>query len=240
MTCPWDGLVRAPAEFCEESLCGWIRQPGNTWSNIGFLLAGAVILYRSRRVGAEHLRGLGYVALATGLGSAFFHASETLIGRFADWAGMYLGASYMLAVNVRRLSGWSRNIIRLFFWGNFLVGMALMVPEALRHPTVYYMAETTLCCVGLEAILFFKYRKTTQYTWLLLYWAVFLAAYLLWNLDIRRTLCDPSHHWISGHAAWHLLDALAMYLIFEYYRQFGQLRFEEEKLQNTTGRPVGA
>jgi len=145
VSCPWDALTRAPAEFCEESLCGWIRQPGNTWSNIGFLLAGAAILYRARRVGAEHLRGLGYVALATGLGSAFFHASETLIGRFADWAGMYLGASYMLAVNVRRLSGWSPNIIRLFFWGNFLLGMGLMVPSS-RHPSVYYIFETTICC----------------------------------------------------------------------------------------------
>ena len=225
MPCPWEGLARAPAEFCEESLCGWIRQPGNTWSNIGFLLAGIAILYRSRRVGAEHLRGLGYVALATGIGSAFFHASETLVGRFADWAGMYLGASYMLAVNVRRLSGWSQAVIRLFFWGNFVLGMGLMVPSS-RHPTIYYVIETTVCCVLLEAILFVKQGKNTHYAWLVRYWLVFLVAYGLWMLDIRKSLCDPGNHWMSGHAAWHLLDAVAMYFLFEYYRQFRVLTYE--------------
>ncbi len=228
MTCPWEGLARAPAEFCEESLCGWIRQPGNTWSNIGFLLAGAAILYRARHDDAAHLKGLGYIAIATGLGSAFFHASETLIGRFLDWAPMYLGTSFMLAVNVRRLSGWSRKIIRFVFWGNFLVGMALMVPESLRHPTVYYIAESTFCCVVLEAVLFIKYRKTTDYSWFVRYWGVFLVAYALWTLDVRKILCDPSNHWISGHAAWHLLDAVALYFLFEYYRQFRVLRYEGE------------
>jgi uncharacterized membrane protein len=135
----------------------------------------------------------------------------------------------MLAVNLRRLTGWSRKIIRLFFWGNFLLGMALMVPESHRHPSVYYIAETTFCCVGLEAVLFLKYRKTTRYRWLMRYWIVFLVAYALWTLDKREILCDPSNHWISGHAAWHLLDAVALYFVFEYYRQFRVLRFEEER-----------
>jgi len=228
LTCPWEGFARAPAEFCEESLCGWIRQPGNTWSNVGFLLVGFAILYRARREDVVHLKGLGYIAIATGLGSAFFHASETLVGRFLDWAPMYLGTSFMLAVNVRRLSGWSRKVIRLVFWANFLVGMVLMVPESLRHPTVYYIAESTFCCVLLEAVLFIKYRKTTDYRWFVRYWGVFLIAYALWTLDVRKMLCHPSNHWISGHAAWHLLDAVAMYFLFEYYRQFRQLRFEEE------------
>jgi hypothetical protein len=156
-------------------------------------------------VGAEHLRRLGYVALATGIGSAFFHASETLIGRFADWAG--------------------KRVIRLFFWGNFLLGMGLLVPSS-RHPTIYYVIETTLCCVLLEAILFVKQGKNTRYAWLVRYWLVFLVAYGLWMLDIRGTLCDPGNHWMSGHAAWHLLDAVAMYFLFEYYRQFRVLTYE--------------
>jgi len=225
LTCPWEGFARAPAEFCEESLCGWIRQPGNTWSNIGFLLVGAAILYRSRRDDAMHLRGLGYAVLANGVGSAFFHASETLIGRFADWAGMYLGASYMLAVNVRRLSGWSRNAIRLFFWGTFLLGMALMALESERHPIAYYIAMM-IGALALELILAFLFRSRTRYACLIRGWVVFLAAYALWILDIRKVLCSPSNHWISGHAAWHLLDAVVLYCLYEYYRQFPQLRQE--------------
>jgi len=228
MTCPWDSFTRAPAEFCEASLCGWIRQPANTWSNLGFLIAGGLILFRARREDARHLRGLGYIAIATGIGSAFFHASETLFGRFLDWAGMYLGASYMLSVNLRRWLLWSRRRIQVVFWASFLLLMALMVPPAHRHPSVYYILETSFCCVILEVLLFVKHRRTTSYPWLIGYWLTFLLAYGLWQLDVRRILCDPDNHWISGHAAWHLLDALALYFLFRFYQQFRSLRYDDE------------
>lgn len=233
MTCPWESLTRAPAEFCEASICGWIRQPANTWSNVGFLVVGVVILRRARKTEARHLSGLGYIVLATAFGSAFFHASETLLGRFLDWAGMYLGASYMLSVNVRRWLRWPRGRIRVLFWANFLVLMALMTPQALRAPSTYYMLEMSFCCVTVEAFLFIRDRRTTNYTWLVRYWTVFLVAYGLWHLDVRRVLCDPGNHWISGHALWHLLDAVALAFLFEFYRQFRVLGFDVSALAET-------
>lgn len=33
---------------------------------------------------------------------------------------------------------------------------------------------------------------------------------------------------ISGHGVWHLLDALALYFVYLFYRQFGVLRFRVE------------
>ena len=34
-SCPWSEWAQAQAAFCEASRCAWIRQPGNTWTNIG-------------------------------------------------------------------------------------------------------------------------------------------------------------------------------------------------------------
>jgi hypothetical protein len=43
MICPWDWLRQSPPSFCEETLCGWVKQPANTWSNIGFLVSAALL-----------------------------------------------------------------------------------------------------------------------------------------------------------------------------------------------------
>jgi hypothetical protein len=222
-TCPWGGLTHVPSPFCEEPLCSWVREPANTWSNLGFLIAGLVILARARHDRALHLRGLGWICIATALGSSFYHASESRIGQIFDWAGMYLGAVYMLSVNVRRLFRWGASAIRALFWLGF-VGLASIMIAAPGAASALYTVQTTFCCVALELALFFRYRRVTRYACLAGYWSVFLVAYTLWILDAKRVLCNPTNHVMNGHAAWHLLDAAALYLMYRYYRQFDVLR----------------
>jgi hypothetical protein len=227
--CPSETPVFRPAEFCEESLCGWIRQPANTWTNIGFLLAGLAILRAARRDGFARLNGLAFIALATGIGSAFFHASETFVGRLFDYGGMYLGASYMLAVNVRRWLMLSRRTIRFLFWASAAAPPLLMLVKDELARSVYFF-EGLACCGLLETYLYFRQRRTgprVRYGRLIGYWLVFLVALSFWWLDRNRVLCSPGNHWISGHGVWHLLDALALCLVYLFYRQFDVLRFRE-------------
>ena len=227
--CPWEGLVFRPAEFCEQSLCSWIRQPGNTWTNIGFLLAGLAILRAARRDGFAFLNGLALIALATGLGSAFFHASETFVGRLFDYGGMYLGASYMLAVNTRRWLLIGRSATRLLFWASAAAPLLMMAVND-RYAATIYLLEGMFCCGFVEALLYFRQRRVgprVHYNWLIGYWLVVLVAFGFWWLDKTRVLCDPGNHWISGHGIWHLLDALALYFVYLFYRQFDVLRFRE-------------
>lgn len=230
-TCPWQNLVFRPAEFCEASLCSWIRQPANTWTNIGFVLAAVFILRAARRDHYEHLRGLALIALATGLGSAFFHASETFVGRLFDYGGMYLGAAYMLSVNVRRWLLPSRRAVRLVFWGAVAGPVLLMIVDD-QYAVALYIVIGMFCCLLLEAFLFLRQRGSgmrTRYRWLGAYWLLVLVAFAFWWLDKKRLLCSPGNHWISGHGAWHLLGALALYFVYLFYRQFDVLRFREER-----------
>ena len=223
MHCPWNELTQVPSEWCEESLCSWVRQPANTWSNVGFLIVGIVILRWTARGRSPHLRGLGYICLVTAVGSAFYHASETFIGRVADYVGMYLGASYMLAVNVSR---WTRRAgpgLRWLFWATLLAPLTVML-YAPRLAVTLYVIETGFCCLGLEVALFVRERKSIHYRSLVIYWGIFLVGYALWQLDIHHVLCDPGNHVINGHAAWHLLNSAALLYLFFYYEQFEVLR----------------
>lgn len=225
--CPWHAFPQSPAGFCEASLCAWIRQPANTWSNLGFLIVGFWILRIARKEGNRHLRGVGYISIVTGLGSAVFHATETLWGVFFDYYGMYLGASYMLSVNVRRWRGWERKSILWLFWGSFAFSMLVMLshPQQMRS---FYLAQALLAgCI--ECILFSSTIQSIRYRYLGAFYLVFLPAFALWLLDEQKIWCNPDIHWINGHAVWHLLSAVGLYFLYRFYAQFDALRFGKDR-----------
>ena len=222
--CPWSAFEFTAADFCEESVCGWVRQPGNTVSNVGFLLAAYFIIRHAQRHGHRHLVLLAYIAVATGLTSAFFHASETRIGAILDFSGIYLGSAYMFALNMRRLTGWGKSGIVAVYWLFFGVSFALLLvdPDLSRR---FYALQSFACCVVLEAVLYFRQSGRPDYRWFGAFWVSFLLGYGLWLLDVKHLVCDPTNHWVSGHALWHWFDALALYCVYRFYTQFPQLRF---------------
>ncbi|MBC7690871.1 MAG: ceramidase domain-containing protein [Methylotenera sp.] len=220
--CPWSGWIVSPTAFCEANLCAWIRQPANTWSNIAFILVGVLIFKRTRSGSDSHFSGLGWVAIATGIGSFFYHASESRVGAIADYLGMYLGSSYMLTTNIHRFTGWGTRVRILIFWSVTGVTLGLMVfnDELAR---VVYGFTGFVSCLALESAIYFRNRNTRRaahYQWLGAVWVCFGFAYLVWKLDEARILCNPANHFFNGHALWHVLNAVALYLLFSYYRQF--------------------
>ena len=105
----WEGLSPAtcvPNCFCEAvGLDGSLRQPVNTWSSTAFILAGvwlfALINGRADKHGPRFENAYAILrascAIIIGIGSAFLHASLTLVGQFLDVLGMYLLATFMLS-----------------------------------------------------------------------------------------------------------------------------------------------
>ncbi|MBP8242014.1 MAG: ceramidase domain-containing protein, partial [Thermoflexales bacterium] len=108
--------------FCEGGACfceapraaGW-AQPSNTYSNLGYVLAGLLALGWSSSQpllpgGANLMRRqrayalvFGSAIVAIGLGSLFFHGTLTFAGQFTDLLGMYLLSNLLLVYNLARL-----------------------------------------------------------------------------------------------------------------------------------------
>ena len=126
----WLGAdVGRGANFCEAARDGWVKQPANTLSNLGFVVAGLAVGWRARF--PEHLGdtlprlpGLatGYACLVVLLGpaSAAMHATQSSLGGLLDMTSMYLIASFAAAYAMTR---WRRRD-SMFFWQVFVVLVA--------------------------------------------------------------------------------------------------------------------
>lgn len=153
MNCPWSAWPQSPASFCEAPLCAWIREPGNTWSNAGFLLVAAIFYRETARPEFRHLRAIAHITLLTGVGSMAFHATDTWLGAALDYAGMFLGGAFMLLICFFRWTRASRRAGLVFFWVLALAGGAsfVLAPEAARWA---YALEGIVCGLS-EVTLFF-------------------------------------------------------------------------------------
>jgi hypothetical protein len=195
-TCPWSTFAPAASRFCEDAVCGWVREPANTWSNVGFLAAGIIALVGSRRGAPRLVRRFGLVSLFLGVGSAAFHATRTYFGGLLDTAGMQAAAAFMLAANARRLFP------------------AAATPAGVApRDDARAAASDQKVCLPLRSLLQRAHR------WLAWSWATFLLAYALWWLDLHRVACNPGHHVMNGHAAWHLLMPASLYFAQRFHAE---------------------
>lgn len=219
-SCPWGSLQSSVLSFCEEPLCGWVKQPGNTWSNIAFVVVAIIIWKQVAKTKQRTLRWFAFVSAAVGIGSAFYHASGAYFAGIADYGGMFLLTGAMTAMNARRWLGISKSSMRWVFFGTaaMLLGPMVLFPASAR---ILYVLGAPCCLVELR--LYFRDGERIRYKYYLLSWlAVFLGT-AAWALDETKLICDPQNHILSLHAFWHLLMALALYFLYRYYGQFREL-----------------
>jgi hypothetical protein len=214
--CPWQGLPPANLSFCEADVCGWITQPANTWTNVGFLIAGIVIIREARRAPAGMAAWLGPIAIATGLASTAAHATSTFVGQALDQAVMFLESSLFVAIGFARWRRSPRHVTALYAALVIVSTVALLaVPTA----GIALFAGHIVVFVVLEVRLAFRDRAT-DHRYLIAAVATFAVSYGLWWLDKQGIVCDPSNHVLGLHGVWHFLGALSFPMWFRYFAQF--------------------
>jgi hypothetical protein len=207
--------------FCEAPRTGeLLLQPANSWSSFGFVIVGAWIMLGAASRPDSAFRGLpvlwfGLTAIIIGVGSAMLHATLTLWGQFADVLGMYLLGAFTLVWAIKRWRGLgARSAVLLYVLvAGGLVASLWLWPETRR----WLFAVLLVLAVGIEWWLARPMRDGVRGELLLLGLAANLLAFAIWILDQTRTVCAPESLW-QGHAAWHLLGAVAVAFSFAYYR----------------------
>lgn len=215
------------ATFCEAARDGLVKQPANTFSNLGFVIAGLLIAAHACRPAPARGVLASYRNMATamacivvllGPASAAMHATQSRWGGRFDMLSMYLVASLAAGYAVMR---WWRGGPQLFAAG-FLGGLAYckLVEEVGAAPVVLSWGNAafgSLLVFATVVELRIMRRGETRSRPAFAFASVgtLLAAFAIWNAT-NAGMCRP-YSPVQGHAVWHALDAVAAYLLYRYY-----------------------
>ncbi|WP_442481350.1 hypothetical protein [Aeoliella sp. SH292] len=235
----WPGETGVSAlEFCEAIRPGPVKQPANTWSNLGFVAVGIAIavaagydLPRRKSPQFDNLcvsspfftTTYSITAVLLGMGSGAMHASTTAWGAQVDIYSMFLWASWVISYSAMRLFGW-RGVMP--FLGFYIPISGLLAVKVFGNIAVGPLSNSdwfgVLIGSGIviELITCYVHRRQFVTSFSYLAWAVvsFLAAYGAWVPS--RTggpICYPGSLW-QGHALWHVLCAFSVVFVYLYGR----------------------
>jgi hypothetical protein len=232
---PWAQWLGYPLPethaFGETIRASIFRTRANTWSNLGYVLVGFYTLayaiwdtrrpttpadpYAVRRPALIALFGVACVIL--GIGSGLMHAAFTSWSHKADVFGMFIVLTTLIALQ------WARHLPRAFPAARVLGPIAVVVPAGfIAYPGPFggyerifiALIATSFLCGILDT---FRRLTRQQFRWPLLAIASFLLAYAIWNLDKDRRFTHPDV-WFQGHALWHLLTAVTLGAMANFYR----------------------
>lgn len=216
------------SEFCEHAATGCVVQPANTWSNLGFVLAGLVIAWHARRPEGALAGSAGlataYALLAVALGpaSAAMHATQSALGGRLDLLSMYLIAAFILAHAVTSAVAGGGGLFTVVFVvavvaAEVLASAPVRVPW-LGHPGNAAFAMLLVVALAFGELARRRGRLRTHLGWVGAALGSILLALGLWSISHSHgPWCDPTSL-LQGHAAWHLLCALSTYCLYRAWR----------------------
>jgi hypothetical protein len=235
----WSQATGNAFHFCEMNRMNeLIRQPSNTWSNLGYLLVGLFALTLAiqdmkkpdRRQSDNFLVRYPLFSFMFGLstiymfiGSFLFHASLTRFFQKLDQTGLYSIVVMVLAFNLYKIFP----LIR--FKGNWRSSHGLMVAMAIAFNYLIFtrlwlininvLFPTMVLVVFLTSLYYMLFVNREHYFTNYLWAAtiILLLAGIIWILDRTSVVCSPESIF-QGHALWHLLTATTILFVYMYYR----------------------
>jgi Ceramidase len=219
--CPWHkGQIEygtPNVDWCEPTVCGWINEPANTWSNLLFLLVG---IWLWRKIKNESVRSFGLMVFIMGTLSAIYHATNNLLTQYFDFVGMALMMSFLLAFVVRRILSRVQNSFDQFFWFFFSLNLLMLIfLGLLKLPVQMLLLLNSVPILLAELYCIFVLKKTRKVYFFAASFVVLFIAQVFAQIDLKRIYCDPNNLILHGHVAWHCLCAVAMYFAALHIRE---------------------
>jgi hypothetical protein len=223
----WLGAdVGRGSEFCEAARAGWLKQPANALSNLGFVAAGVLIGWRAGRPEGRLARpglasAFAVVVVLLGPGSMAMHATQTTLGGHLDMTSMFLVASFAAAYSLMRWrergSAYFGSVFVIALLGCELVERIPGEIPVVMHAGNLVFGALLILTVVLEMRLRRRDGAAGDVRWIGLAVGAIAVAFVVWNLAKNGgPLCDPDSL-VQGHAVWHVLCAVSSYCLYRYW-----------------------
>jgi hypothetical protein len=224
-SCPWYDITvtqGAPnIKWCEETLCQWISEPANTWSNLGYLFVGVLLTFIAfKHKHSFNLKQFGPIIFFMGAMSLFYHLSNFYGSQILDFIGMFFFVGWAIGMNFIRLGKLKeKNLIyfNLIFGIFFTLVMHLMYVTGIRFQSLILLSGITIIVTELLA----AGKPKVDYKWFIASVVSVIIAFGFSLSDGKRIWCTPENHgWFSqGHAVWHWIASFTMFAIYKHYSQ---------------------
>ncbi len=224
-SCPWYSFAESQGspniKWCEETLCQWISEPANTWSNLGYLIVAVVMTYLAfKNKQRFELKQFGPIIFLMGAMSFYFHQSNYYTSQLLDFIGMFLFVGWVLGMNLIRLDVIKKNHLITF---NLLSCALLVGVVHLMYKTGMKFQMTIIFygVINLITEVLAHKKKAVDHKWLGVAVLFLGLAFSFSILDGKRIWCVPQNHGLfsQGHALWHWISAIAMFAIYKHYSQ---------------------
>ena len=203
---------------CERAHAGWLAQPVNAWSSLAFLAAGAWIMLRALRGDHGRTPELAAFALAVAsnaVGSFLYHGVHTSGTHWLHDMGIYAVLGFVAVHDAGTILGWPRR--RIFFWWGGVLAVTGGVRAAAPGATDAVSAALAVAAACGEVAAMragLRPRVSDGLTLHLAAWLLAVAAVVTGGVSFLlgssvSPLCAPDSA-MQWHAAWHVLQALAM------------------------------
>ena len=138
---------------------------------------------------------------------------------------MFLWINFLISYDLASIYDWSNRRFLAFY---LVATTVLMLPRILYGPAgVPLFAVVFALWLVIEACVAIRNRRradrpalpfTRDRRWLFAYLATSVVAFAIWSVShAGGVLCDPESL-VQGHAAWHVLNAIAFALLYPYLR----------------------
>ncbi len=226
----WAGFPgRSIHVFCEVDSGGLFKQDANTLSSLLLVYFGHAIAWRVGRQQAAGYPQLpdnfmnrgdffsGIYALAVillGWGTVAMHGSLTAMGGFLDVSSMYVWVSFCVCYSFIRTIRRGAFFFLLMYGG---LSAGLIFAPLPVETTFGALIASAVILEGVYRLIN-RYRVCFEKKWVLYTAVSFFSGFGIWNLSLEgRPLYYPNTL-LQGHAAWHILCAVATWTIYRYYR----------------------
>lgn len=208
------------AEYCEHNrMNSLLRQQMNSYSNIGFIFVGFLLIFSCKEVGRlSQFFTIFYsiFLIILGIGSTYYHASLTIEGQRWDMLGTYgiplsaliLSIQGIIAPNNRTFLS-ILTIVLLFFLVGYFISPFYNLSSKILPPVFIATAIFT------SMYIYKNPHKSTLKTGIVAILSL-AAAVFFRTIDVKKIGCDPESLY-QGHALWHLLTATSAYLVYRIY-----------------------